>query len=132
MDFADRCELLAAKIKQTFAAETYAWVATTTPELHHILVEYQRNIAECHNLKQIRYVLEQGCDEIKSCEKNYCRGLIADIMPIFTMRITEIIKNDMYLVYSESEIDYINGKLEERSRRNINKMVNDVIAMINS
>ena len=132
MEFGDRCELLAAKIKQEFAAETYAWGATITPELHHILVEYQQDIAACRNLKQIRYVLEQGRDEIKSCENNYCRGLLADILPIFTARIAEIIKNDLYLVYSESEIDYINGKLEERSTRNINKLVNDVIAMINS
>ena len=132
MDFADRCELLAAKIKQEFASETHDWVATTTPELHRILVEYQQNIAECHNIKQIRYVLEQGRDEIVSYEKNYCHGLIADILPIFTMPIMEIIKNDMYLVYSEDEIDYIQLKLEERSRHNINKMVDDVIAMINS
>jgi len=132
MDFADRCELLAVKIKKEFAAETHEWVATTTPELHRILVEYQQNIAECHNLKQIRYVLEQGRDEIVSYKKNYCHGLIADILPIFTTPIMEIIKNDMYLVYSEAEIDYIQQKLEERSRHNINKMVDDVIAMINS
>jgi hypothetical protein len=120
----DRCAQLTITLKHEFLINHIEWIRDISNNHYKFFLKYRHRIGFCQNLKQIRSLMEQGRHELITKYHEKQHG--SDLLPIFDIPIGQIIKNDMYLVYTENEIDYINTKLLERSNKAIQLLVDNI------
>jgi hypothetical protein len=131
-EFTFKCNELMFNIKNNFGRVDVKWVAEFCEDAYNLLLNYQCLVLDCENLKQVRHCLEkclECLDEI-SDRSERMRILMTDVKPICKCNLDKIIWNDLHLIYTPYEVNYMMSSLNNLQNNCIKKVVNNILGSL--
>jgi hypothetical protein len=128
-EFDSKCNELMFNIKNNFGRNNIEWIAEFCEDAYNLILNYQSLILDCENLKQVRHCLEKclKCLDEISDKSERMRILMTDVKPICKCNLDKIIINDLHLVYTPYEINYMISNLDNARYQCIKKTIDNIL-----